>query len=512
VNLHNGEDAGDDIRNGMRLWATLLDALAGALEALGAEGWLVGGGVRDALLGRPVRDLDVAVSCEPLALGRALGERLPITLGALNRDSVRIGLPGAERQTSGPAPQLDLSPLHGPDIAADLRMRDFSINALALPLAAWRTLLGQQGAPVAALPDLVDPLGGAADLARRLLVPASSHALRDDPGRLVRAARLAASLGVVASPAARRAASDAAPQLPTLAPDRLRQEFSRLLVLPHAADGLTLLAEVGALTVLFPELGAEEAQRHALAAIGATAALQPGADDEASSSPDGAAGMAAVAALAPVRAWYAALLPDGQPRVVALRLGLLLHARGPHTLDGAEDVDNRDGEGHEATGMTQMTGMRRLRLPAPERSIVHEIDAHAAWTRRMLTEGMPDDATLRQIFEASGEVAVDVLVAAVACNEALGTAPVQEAEPSPEVANRAHAILNLYFSDRARLVPPRLLTGGDLILALGMPAGTGIGRALARIRQAQLDGEIGTREEALAYMRRLMEIGAPEQW
>jgi len=159
-----------------------------------------------------------------------------------------------------------------------------------------------------------------------------------------------------------------------------------------------------------------------------------------------------------------------------------------------------------------MTGMRRLRLPAPERSIVHEIDAHAAWTRRMLAEGMPDGATLRHIFETSGEAAVHVLVAAVACNEALGTAPVQEAEPSPEVANRVHAILNLYFSDRARLAPPRLLTGADLIQALGMPAGPGLGRALARIRQAQLDGEIGTREEALAYMRTLMQTETPEQW
>jgi hypothetical protein len=162
--------------------------------------------------------------------------------------------------------------------------------------------------------------------------------------------------------------------------------------------------------------------------------------------------------------------------------------------------------------MTEMTGMRRLRLPAPERSIVHEIDAHAAWTRRMLAEGMPDDAPLRHVFETSGEAAVDALVAAVACNEALITAPVQEAEPSPEVADRVRTILDLYFSDRARLVPPRLLTGADLIQALGMPAGPGIGRTLARIRRAQLDGEIGTREEALAYVRGLMEAGVPEQW
>jgi poly(A) polymerase/tRNA nucleotidyltransferase (CCA-adding enzyme) len=493
----NGQDGQDaqDAAPAADAWAVLLDALAAALADAGAEGWLVGGGLRAALVGSPVpvRDLDVAVAGDPLAVGRLVRERVHVTVAELNRDAVRLGLRGRD---GVPALQLDLAPLHGTDIRADLRARDFTVNAMALPLPARGELLAllrDLSTPARTLPSLLDPLGGRADLNRRVLTPASEYALRDDPGRILRGARLVAA-GFSAAPETLRLACDASSDLPALAPARLRTELGHLLALPRAADGLALLDVTAALSALLPELDTAEARRHAIAAVRASAGLAGGSGTEGQE----AEALAPLSALAPLREWYAALLPDGQPRLVALRLGLLLHARGPHALAG------EDGNQGAAAGMGyRVLGMRRLELPAPERAIVYEIDAHAAWTRRMLAEGMPEDAALRHLFDTSGEATVDTLVAAACCDAALRGAPVDDAEPSPEAAPRMRAILDIYFGERARLIPPALVSGSELIREAGMAPGPAVGRALRAVRRAQLDGVIGTREEALAYTRAL---------
>ncbi len=471
-------------------WEALLEAAADVVEAAGEDAWLVGGGLRDALLGNPVHDLDVAVSGGPLELGRRLRERLPVTLAELQRDTVRVGLSGADDR---PPAQLDLSPLRGPDIETDLRARDFTINALALPLAAHRGLLSLPRDPAGApLPGLLDPLGGLDDLRRHTLALASAHALHDEPGRIVRAARMIASLGFTASSETMERSREAAHLLRDLSPDRIREELYQVLSSARAADGLAFLAAAGALGVLLPELGADEAQRHAIAAVRVTEVLTRNEPD-AAPAVDGE-GLGGLARVAPLRAWYASRMRDGQPRLVALRLGLLLHARAPHTM--------ADEEADSGTGRA-VTGVRRLRLPAQERAIVYEIDAHATWTRRMLAEGAPDDAALRHLFNTCGDAGVDVLVAAAACNAALTEAPVADVDPAAEVEARAGAILEVYFGDRERLIPAPLLVGADLVGALGMRPGPAIGRTLRAVRLAQLDGTIGTREEALAYARTL---------
>src|SRR5690349_19303693 len=181
-------------------WPRLLGETARAVDRLGARGWIVGGCLRDALLGVPIADVDLAVTCDPAALANAVRATLPVTIARLRR-SVRLGIrPAAD----GAACQLDIAPLHGAEITADLARRDFTINALALPLDARNELLPlMSGAPVARsatnLPHLIDPLGGLEHLRARVLHPASDTALHDEPGRILRAARLIAAAGFTPS-------------------------------------------------------------------------------------------------------------------------------------------------------------------------------------------------------------------------------------------------------------------------------------------------------------------------
>ena len=159
-----------------------LDALRAPLAAVGDRAWIVGGGLRDALLGNAVADVDIAIDADAAAAATRLARahrasRFPLSAAF-----------GAWRLTGGTLPfQVDITPLQGGSLAADLAARDLTVNAMALPLAGNA--------------ELFDPHGGRADLAARRLRAVGAGAFAADPVRILRAARLAEQLG---SPSSRR--------------------------------------------------------------------------------------------------------------------------------------------------------------------------------------------------------------------------------------------------------------------------------------------------------------------
>jgi tRNA nucleotidyltransferase/poly(A) polymerase len=473
--------------------AQMLDALAEEVATRGAEGWLVGGCLRNALLGLDVADVDVALTTPPREIARTVRRRFALGMAALARDTYRLVM--RERGERGPVIQLDLSPLHGATVVEDLAQRDFRVNALALPLAAYRQLFDMparrsdaDNAPPIPPLDLLDPLGGLADLRAGVLHPAGEEALYHDPGRILRAARLIAAQGFRPSDATRDQARQASRLLPLLPSDRLGEELSWLLALPRCADGLVFLAEVGALGALFPALGAADLSAHAIASIAATADLQ--ADAPAQASPLGA-----LAELAPLRAWLAAPATGGHPRFASLRRTLLLHA-GCH------------GAGRE-TGAARGRSAAFQRLPdtAREQSNARHAAACIHW-RAAFAAGAVTEPALRHFFARYHDDGTSVLVAAAACNAALVVAPLPGVRFSGDITPAIRAVVLTFFAARERLLPPRLLDGAALFYELGMPPGPAIGRILRAVRTAQLDGDITTRDEALALARRLGEADA----
>ena len=142
------------------------------------QGWLVGGALRDALLGQRSDDLDVAVPSGGLALGRALADRTGGSFVTL--DEAR----GAGRVVG--RVQVDVADLRASALADDLRGRDFTVNALAAPI---QSLVGQGTAAI------LDPSGGLDDLRARVVRLCAPGALRADPVRALRAVRLAVRPG-----------------------------------------------------------------------------------------------------------------------------------------------------------------------------------------------------------------------------------------------------------------------------------------------------------------------------
>jgi len=224
--------------------------LADAFQAAGHELALVGGPVRDALIGRPVHDLDFTTDARPDDIVRVVGPiadaiwdvgRKYGTIGArLGDDTVEIttyrsdSYDGATRK-----PEVEF----GDTLEGDLLRRDFTVNALALRLPEVR---------------LVDPSGGVEDLIAGVITTPSSPQISfgDDPLRMMRAARFTAQLGFTVDEATREAMSSMAERIEIVSAERVRDELSKLLMADEPRRGLELLVETGLADEVIPEIPA----------------------------------------------------------------------------------------------------------------------------------------------------------------------------------------------------------------------------------------------------------------
>jgi poly(A) polymerase-like protein len=202
----------------------ITDGLQIAREVLaGEEAWVVGGAVRDELLGLPVVDLDIACQ-EPEPTARAYARRAAGTVFPLSAQH------GGWRVALRDGRTIDFTPLHGGSIESDLATRDFTANAIAVPLAGG---------------DLFDPYDGRGDIGRRLLRVVSPRVFDEDPLRLLRAVRLEDELGFRLDPEAERLVRKRALLAGRPAGERILDELLRL-----SPAGFERLAELGLLEAL----------------------------------------------------------------------------------------------------------------------------------------------------------------------------------------------------------------------------------------------------------------------
>jgi poly(A) polymerase len=229
--------------------APVADDLGRRFAAAGHRLYLVGGSVRDALLGGLGDDLDFATDALPeqvLAVvgdwgttwetGRAFG-----TIGVARGD-VRCEITTFRAESYDPASRKP-EVVYGDSLDGDLVRRDFTVNAMAV-----------------ALPDheFVDPHGGLADLARGLLTTPGTpeESFGDDPLRMMRAARFTSQLGFTAAPEVVAAMAGMAERLEIVSAERIQGELSKLLLGKAPVAGLTLMVDTGLAEYVLPELPA----------------------------------------------------------------------------------------------------------------------------------------------------------------------------------------------------------------------------------------------------------------
>ena len=457
------------------------------LAGIAPEAWLVGGALRDRLLGRPTTDYDVAVA------GAGEAERVARALGRAG-SGVAFELSaafGAWRVVAHDRTwQLDVMPLEGNTIEADLSRRDLTVNAIAQPVGRGM--------------GLVDPFGGVGDLEARRLRMVSEDAFDRDPLRTMRLARLACELDFEVEPDTRRRARASAPALEAVAPERVFGELKRVLSAERALDGLTVMDATGATDAVLPELvalrGIEQSRFHHLdvaqhtrAVLAETIALER--DLEPIFGPDSE----------PLRALLDMPLANELTRGDALRFGALLHdIAKPQTR-----VETADGRvtfmGHDEAG-AHLVREILMRLRASDRlaGYVSALTRHHLRLGFLVHEMPLNRRDVYHYLHACSPVQADVTVLSVA--DRLATRGENSERAIARHLQLARQLLREALAWAAD--PPRPPVRGDaLARALGLAPGPMIGDLLASLEEASFAGEVATPEEAIEHARRLIGHG-----
>ena len=469
------------------------------------QAYLVGGCVRDRLLGRPVYDLDVAVAGDGLHLARRLANRFGGAYYPL--DEMRGTGRAILRDQEGRHLVVDIAKLRGPDLAADLADRDYTINALA--------------AGVRAPEEIIDLHGGLDDLRAKTIRPVSEASIRNDPLRALRAVRQAAELGFALAPQTesliRR--DGAAIASPGVAGERIRDELARLLALPHSAESLARLDDLGLLTAILPELAPLrhlpqpvphhlDVLPHSLKTVDCLEQILAVLEQANTGDLCCTSLATALRDLGPfvvhLRTHFAQMLSETRPRLVTLKLAALLHDTGKaqaYTVEGALGQERIRFIDHDQIGADLVEkALRRLRFSAAEVRLGKAIARHHM---RPLLLGSQESVSPRAVYRFyrdTEQAGVDLLIHALAdhlATYASGT----DADAWPHLLSLVGRMLGDYFERAAeRVTPPELLNGHDLLHEFGLQPGPHIGELLEAVREAQVSGQVQTREEALALV------------
>ena len=478
----------------------LLDAVRQAVGRR-SEVYLVGGAVRDAYLHRPVSDLDFVGTGDGIELGQHVARSLRAAFYPLDTER-RVGRVLVE--SPGRRLTLDFSSLRGQRLIDDLTARDFTVNAVALPLAD--------------LTAAIDPLGGLDDLRAKTLRACAPGALVDDPVRTLRAVRLAVQLEFRIDSATRQLIHAAAAALPQVAAERIRDEFMRIMAGPRVASALRVMQALGLLALVVPETAGLErvAQppphvhdvwNHTLLLIDRLetllAVLAPQADED--SSADLVFGLASVRLgrfRERLQAHLARTLSSDRPVRGLTFLAALLHdVAKPDT----RRVDS-EGEVH-FIGHDQLGGewaVRRavqLHLSNIEADYLGRIVRHHMRLQHLARDGSPSRRAVYRFFAAAGECGVDVCLIGLADMLAI-YGPTLSQDSWAAMLDTVRILLESYFEHPAEhLDPPVLIAGDEVMQALGLRPGPQVGILLEALREAQAAGEVTSREAALEFVR-----------
>ncbi len=442
----------------------IADELGGRFGAAGHELHLVGGSVRDALLGRLGDDLDFCTDAHPdqtLAVlkgwaeatwetGREFG-----TIGA-QKHGLRLEIT-TYRAEAYDGVSRNPTVRYGTSLEDDLLRRDFTINAMAVSVPEHR---------------FTDPFGGLDDLAaRRISTPGKpSLSFGDDPLRMLRAARFAAQLRFAIDPAVVQAMTQMSGDLSRITAERVREEFSKLLLADDAVTGLRLLVDTGLADIFLPELAGlrleidEHAQHkdvyeHTLKVVSNAAGFDTA---------------------------------DGGPDLV-LRLAALLHDIGKPATKAVGTDGGVSFHHHELVG-ARMAKARLKALKYPN-DIVKSVTKLVALHLRFYGYGRgewTDSAVRRDVTDAEDQLERLHKLTRSDCTTRNRRKALQLAADYDALEERIERIKA--EEDLARVRPD--LDGNAIMELLGVPPGPIVGRAWKHLKELRLERGPLTPEQA----------------
>lgn len=449
--------------------------------------YIAGGSVRDSLLGRAVRDIDiVSASADRLAGLVAKANNARAVRFEKREGEVNFRIVGR----TDPGQAIDISRMQGKDIVADLCARDFTINALAVCFTG--------ADPV----EIIDPLNGQADLFDGIIRMASPASLGHDPIRILRAFRLAAELGFAVEPDTCRCIHQIKDRLAESAPERIREELIRIFASIRSTRYIRRMAETGVLSVILPEIErmkgcTQNAYHHADVWQHSLAVMEN--CETITNHPGHFFGETGEA----VRS----LLESGM-RLPLLKIAALFHDIGkPETRDTRPEDGRITFYGHDRKGAERIGEIaRQLRFSARQcRYLEFLVGEHLHILA--LSDPAVNKSTIMRLIRKAGQDFIPLLILGMSDIKATLGTDSSEAERYRHLAWSADMAERFFNDFRFQLEKNPLITGKD-VLALGVEPGPAVGEILTAVQNAHDDGRVFDRASALAYARELVRQGS----
>jgi len=470
------------------------------------EIYLVGGAVRDLLLDRVSRDLDFALPSNGISIARKIANQLGAGYMTLDdeRDTGRVIF----TDTEGGRIFLDFASYRGDSLEADLRGRDFTINALACDIRANTVM---------------DPLDGAADLRAKRIRACSPASFLDDPVRILRAVRMAAAFGFQIEKESRELMKQAASQVGRISPERLRDEVFKILEGPKPDAAIRALEMLGVLDHLMPELlemkGVVQSSPHVYDVWTHTLAVLAELENillvlrigyHAEEANDLFTGLLALR-LGRYREQFAkhfseSLNTDRSARALLFFAALYHDVCKPRTKTTDETGRIRffdhDIQGAEvAAERARFFSLSNDEIQRLQAIIRNHMRIHFHTSRMEGENKSPSRRAIYRFFRDSGGAGVDLVLLGMADLRATRANTLTQESWSACLDVCRIFLENYWEKPEETVAPPRLLDGNDLIQELNLEPGKIIGELLEAIREGQATGKIETREQAVDFAR-----------
>lgn len=501
------------------------------------QGYIVGGFIRDWLLKRKTNDIDIAVSDDAITIAQEVAGEIGgkfVLLDDVNNIARVVVIedeqPGGTSQNQefrGVERHFDFSPFTG-DIESDLARRDFTINAMALELSQFVTAnsapdksprksassLTEKRFPL----KLIDPFSGKDDLRDKIVRGVSEQIFEADAARLLRAVRLAAELDFTIEPNTESLIIHYAQAITEVPGERVREELLRLLALPRATYYLRYLDTLGLLPALIPELadgkGVEQPTvhfwdvfEHSLQTVATIEFLirendwEYGNDDMLSTAP-----------------WSDMIdrhlsqeVSSGSDHKALLKLAGLFHDIAKPMTKSIDDTGRARFLGHTKQGAAMTANiLERLRFSNREIRLVESLVYHHLRPVQMANEGLPTQRAIYRYFRDTGGVGIDILFLALA-DYLASRGPLASMGEWKKHCQLINYILAEHDKQQVKILPVKLIDGHDIMNQFGLAPGPLVGKLLSTVNEAHASGELSTREEALALVRRELSSVSKQQ-
>jgi putative nucleotidyltransferase with HDIG domain len=455
------------------------------------DAYFVGGLVRDELLERAVkRDIDLAIDGDAAELARAFADQFGGAFYLMDEEHnvARVILADT---------YIDFAQLRG-SLREDLATRDFTINAIARQLGSN---------------ELTDPFHGQKHLALKQICVVTDEAFQNDPVRLLRAIRFAGELGFTIGTHTEKLIRRDAHLLAFASLERARDEFFKILALPNVTTHLRQMDDLGLLSALLSEVtalkGVTQSPPHTYDVFEHTLRVM----DELEIIQADAYGEIANGEFASeLQTHFAKQVSADRTRQVLLRLAALLHDVGKVQTRSVDDAGFVHFYNHEPRGAEMSDGMmRRLRFSNDEIAIVTCVITGHLRPAHLAREPRVSNRAVYRFFRDTGDAGIDTCVLMLADQRGKASPQINPDEDARQRTTNT-ILLDRYFRAREMVIaPPALIDGHTLIKELNLEPGKRVGELLEAIREAQAEGEVKTREDALAFVRGISATGNTER-